>query len=218
MPCTGESLRLMPVPEPCWCWCSHLSALLSGYRVKDASGHGHDLLMAEKPRWQVVRWLSTCGNGAVEGAEECDDGAPKDGDGCDSHCRIESGWECSGSPSVCKHTGGCWAALLWHVRGQQPHVPPAQISNAHRPGCTLAGAAVGMAGHVQGRCLTICCCMPPAQVQHQHPGQGLRQPQDPPPAVAEAARHHTTRTVLISQSRAVAPVLATSWPSSWCCW
>lgn len=97
----------------CWCWCSPLSALPAGYRVKDASGHGHDLLMAEKPRWQVVRWLSTCGNGAVEGAEECDDGAPKDGDGCDSHCRIESGWECSGSPSVCKHTGGCWAALLW---------------------------------------------------------------------------------------------------------
>lgn len=62
-------------------------------------------LSAEKPTWEVVRWLSSCGNGAVEGLEECDDGDPNDGNGCSSTCKVEPGWECSGSPSVCRKKG-----------------------------------------------------------------------------------------------------------------
>lgn len=50
---------------------------------------------------QVTRWLSTCGNAVVEGLEECDDGDLYGGDGCGPTCRIEPGYECTGSPSVC---------------------------------------------------------------------------------------------------------------------
>lgn len=73
----------------------------TGYTVKDITNHGHDLIASQKPTWEVVRWLSTCGNGVVEGAEECDNGDTKDGDGCSSLCKVEPGWTCTGNPSVC---------------------------------------------------------------------------------------------------------------------
>jgi cysteine-rich repeat protein len=42
-----------------------------------------------------------CGDGVVEGAEECDDNNLLDGDGCDPSCVAEEGWVCTGEPSVC---------------------------------------------------------------------------------------------------------------------
>jgi fibro-slime domain-containing protein len=36
--------------------------------------------------------------------EQCDDGNKVDGDGCSSMCKIEIGYKCDGSPSVCTHT------------------------------------------------------------------------------------------------------------------
>jgi hypothetical protein len=33
------------------------------YTVKDITGKGHDLRAAETPKWEVVQWLSICGNG-----------------------------------------------------------------------------------------------------------------------------------------------------------
>jgi cysteine-rich repeat protein len=44
---------------------------------------------------------AVCGNGIVESGESCDDGALQSGDGCNSSCQIESGFACTGSPSVC---------------------------------------------------------------------------------------------------------------------
>jgi uncharacterized repeat protein (TIGR01451 family) len=43
-----------------------------------------------------------CGNGLIEGAEECDDGGRVSGDGCSSACLVEPGWTCVGEPSVCE--------------------------------------------------------------------------------------------------------------------
>jgi cysteine-rich repeat protein len=77
----------------------------AGYSIKDITNHGHDLIAAQPPRWEVVRWLSNCGNGVVEGAEECDDGDTVDGDGCSSSCKIERGWSCNGNPSKCVQGG-----------------------------------------------------------------------------------------------------------------
>jgi len=50
---------------------------------------------------------SICGNGKVEGTEECDDGNKVSGDGCDENCKVEDSWECSGSPSVCTQKPYC---------------------------------------------------------------------------------------------------------------
>lgn len=44
---------------------------------------------------------SVCGNGAVETGETCDDGDAMAGDGCSDTCAIETGYTCSGTPSVC---------------------------------------------------------------------------------------------------------------------
>ncbi len=37
---------------------------------------------------QVVKWLSKCGNGLIEGQEQCDDGNTNDGDGCSAQCKV----------------------------------------------------------------------------------------------------------------------------------
>jgi cysteine-rich repeat protein len=44
---------------------------------------------------------SRCGDGVLDGAEQCDDLNSAAGDGCSSTCTIESGFSCDGSPSVC---------------------------------------------------------------------------------------------------------------------
>ncbi len=42
-----------------------------------------------------------CGDGIINGDEECDDGDTEPGDGCSPECTIEPGWDCEGEPSVC---------------------------------------------------------------------------------------------------------------------
>jgi cysteine-rich repeat protein len=47
-----------------------------------------------------------CGDGDVGSGEGCDDGNTVSGDGCDPLCEPEQGFDCTGSPSVCKSTCG----------------------------------------------------------------------------------------------------------------
>ena len=43
-----------------------------------------------------------CGDGVIEGTEQCDDGNTVNGDGCSSTCQVESGFTCNGaSPTNC---------------------------------------------------------------------------------------------------------------------
>jgi cysteine-rich repeat protein len=42
-----------------------------------------------------------CGNGVLDGTEQCDDNDLMAGDGCDGACAIEGGYSCTGEPSVC---------------------------------------------------------------------------------------------------------------------
>ena len=42
-----------------------------------------------------------CGDGAITGDEECDDGDTDDDDGCSSVCAVEDDYVCSGTPSDC---------------------------------------------------------------------------------------------------------------------
>uniref|UniRef100_H3C6N9 Pappalysin 2 n=1 Tax=Tetraodon nigroviridis TaxID=99883 RepID=H3C6N9_TETNG len=42
-----------------------------------------------------------CGDGLVQGPEDCDDGNLLDGDGCSKKCLMETGFNCKGAPSQC---------------------------------------------------------------------------------------------------------------------
>lgn len=44
-----------------------------------------------------------CGDGLIQGTEQCDDDNTTDGDGCSSSCQIEGGRSCSGQPSSCSY-------------------------------------------------------------------------------------------------------------------
>ena len=54
-----------------------------------------------------------CGNGDVEGTEQCDDGNVAAGDGCSAACAIESGFACVGHPSVCCGTMPAGAVMVF---------------------------------------------------------------------------------------------------------
>lgn len=45
-----------------------------------------------------------CGDGVRDPNEGCDDGRNDNGDGCDAKCRVELGYKCGGSPSLCTPT------------------------------------------------------------------------------------------------------------------
>uniref|UniRef100_A0A8C9ZJF3 Pappalysin 2 n=1 Tax=Sander lucioperca TaxID=283035 RepID=A0A8C9ZJF3_SANLU len=44
---------------------------------------------------------SYCGDGLIQGTEECDDSNLLDGDGCSKKCHMEMGFKCNGEPSQC---------------------------------------------------------------------------------------------------------------------
>jgi formylglycine-generating enzyme len=45
-----------------------------------------------------------CGNGVLDGTDICDDGNATSGDGCSANCTVESGWVCTGAPSLCNRS------------------------------------------------------------------------------------------------------------------
>ena len=47
-----------------------------------------------------------CGDGVTQGTETCDDGNTTSGDGCATNCRLEQGFTCTGTPSVCTFACG----------------------------------------------------------------------------------------------------------------
>ena len=56
------------------------------------------------PAGQACHRIARCGDGVAVLPELCDDGNVTAGDGCSDTCKIELGWKCSGSPSLCSHT------------------------------------------------------------------------------------------------------------------
>jgi len=42
-----------------------------------------------------------CGDASIIGGESCDDGNTTAGDGCDAACHVETGYICTGEPSIC---------------------------------------------------------------------------------------------------------------------
>jgi cysteine-rich repeat protein len=54
----------------------------------------------------VAAAATQCGDATLDGAEACDDGNMTAGDGCSSTCTVESGYLCTGEPSVCMFVCG----------------------------------------------------------------------------------------------------------------
>ncbi len=53
-----------------------------------------------------------CGDGIVEGTEQCDDGNTKPGDGCNGVCGIEPGYECPAKGGSCVLIATCGNGIL----------------------------------------------------------------------------------------------------------
>ena len=61
-------------------------------------------LLADVGAADAVYVATHCGDGMVVLPEQCDDGNIFAGDGCSPTCKVEVGYKCSGSPSVCSAT------------------------------------------------------------------------------------------------------------------
>ena len=55
---------------------------------------------------------STCGNGVLDGTEQCDDGNADSGDGCSKICQIESNYDCPKAGQPCKNLAVCGNGVL----------------------------------------------------------------------------------------------------------
>jgi cysteine-rich repeat protein len=111
-----------------------------------------------------------CPNGVVDGGETCDDGNTDDGDGCDSICLVETGYECTGNPSVCTPICGdtiliapedcddgntddgdcCGATCSYETLGSLCVGPPATACTG--PGCDGAGSCIELPTNENGAC------------------------------------------------------------------
>nr|XP_019955585.1 PREDICTED: pappalysin-2 [Paralichthys olivaceus] len=59
------------------------------------------LLSDTSPPLLYTHGQSYCGDGLIQGTEECDDRNLLDGDGCSKKCHKEMGFKCNGEPSQC---------------------------------------------------------------------------------------------------------------------
>jgi fibro-slime domain-containing protein len=48
-----------------------------------------------------------CGDGLVQGSEQCDDGNRNSGDGCNRLCQVEANWDCPTEGKPCQYFGVC---------------------------------------------------------------------------------------------------------------
>ena len=76
------------------------------FRVVDVLNTAEIVYFTHHAEMTLAVPSETCGDGAVEGSEECDDGDTDAGDGCSATCTVESGYACVGEPSVCALTCG----------------------------------------------------------------------------------------------------------------
>jgi fibro-slime domain-containing protein len=63
--------------------------------------------------------VNVCGDGALAGTEQCDDGDTNSGDGCSSTCQLEQGWTCPQPGKPCKRIEYCGNRILELDIGEQ---------------------------------------------------------------------------------------------------
>ncbi len=87
----------------------------------------------------ITRHQLTCGDGIIEGHEECDDGDTDPDNGCDADCQISSGWVCNDAqPSVC-HRTSCGDGIIEGDETCDTGPDPANAS----PGCVQCQITTG---------------------------------------------------------------------------
>jgi cysteine-rich repeat protein len=70
------------------------------------AGGGPTVVIAT-PDGSVDLPQSTCGNGVLDGTEQCDDGNLESGDGCSRICQIESNYDCPQAGQPCRNLAVC---------------------------------------------------------------------------------------------------------------
>jgi len=65
-----------------------------------------------------------CGDGRLTGAEQCEDGNTKGGDGCEADCTITNKWDCEGGSTTSTTT------CLERGKTPAPFACPPRIVNA----------------------------------------------------------------------------------------
>lgn len=75
-------------------------ALIKKPRTRTATGTLHDAPSSQAP---AVSIKASCGDALLIKVlgEECDDGNAANGDGCSATCKVEEGFNCAGTPTVC---------------------------------------------------------------------------------------------------------------------
>jgi cysteine-rich repeat protein len=63
--------------------------------------------------------------------EECDDGDLVAGNGCSAQCKVEPGWSCRGSPSICGKRVRVWEVLEPWVRPKTQLNPSQVVLSQH---------------------------------------------------------------------------------------
>lgn len=76
------------------------------FGVEYSSGNPSDIRVTQM--YVIVTYTApVCGNSIITSNEGCDDGNTTNGDGCSSVCAVETGFQCSGTPSTCSHIQVC---------------------------------------------------------------------------------------------------------------
>mgnify|MGYP001611886384 FL=1 len=84
-----------------------------------------------------------CGDGVIDLSEICDDNNMANSDGCSSSCRVESGYACSASPSICTLMSRIYALYdINSVRGADSAEPGDTITGHWSSQYAPAGASV----------------------------------------------------------------------------
>ncbi len=70
-------------------------------KLSNVLGLTIDKIVVPKNEVSNINTFAVCGDGVVNGGEQCDDGNLTNGDGCSITCTVQAGFSCVGSPSVC---------------------------------------------------------------------------------------------------------------------
>lgn len=69
------------------------------------SGNNNTDIFTQAPKYNPSSTtIPICGNGIIEGIEQCDDNNTNSGDGCSNTCQLESGWACPIAGQICHRT------------------------------------------------------------------------------------------------------------------